>query len=73
MLGKLQRRPAVLDRQLAEELKSLHMPDDKWDTYIGRTMCTTDFYEGQYRGELPVLGGPQRTVGPIHAAGRCEM
>ncbi|XP_043194282.1 uridine phosphorylase 1-like isoform X3 [Amphibalanus amphitrite] len=49
VLGKLLRRPAVLDRQLAEDLKALHMPDDKWDTYIGRTMCTTDFYEGQGR------------------------
>ena len=37
----------MLDKQLAEELKSLHLPEDKWDTYIGRTMCTTDFYEGQ--------------------------
>lgn len=49
VLGKLMRRPAKLDRQLARELKSLAHRDDPYDTVIGKTMCTDDFYEGQGR------------------------
>lgn len=49
MLGKVVRRPAKLDRQLARDLKALAHRDDPYDTVIGKTMCTDDFYEGQGR------------------------
>lgn len=49
VLGKLTRRPAKLDRQLARDLKALAHRDDPYDTVIGKTMCTYDFYEGQGR------------------------
>ena len=31
---------------MAEELKSLSTQDDPFETHVGRTMCTYDFYEG---------------------------
>ncbi|CAL7933641.1 unnamed protein product [Xylocopa violacea] len=49
VLGKMLSRPAKLDRQLARELKALAHRDDPYDTIIGKTMCTDDFYEGQGR------------------------
>lgn len=49
VLGKLVQRPAKLDENLAEELKSLSTQDDPFETHVGRTMCTYDFYEGQGR------------------------
>lgn len=50
ILGKLVNRPAKLDRKLARELKALSDPtQDPYDTVIGKTMCTHDFYEGQGR------------------------
>ena len=49
VLGKLVRRPAKLDRQLARDLKGLAHRDDPYDTVIGKTMCSNDFYEGQGR------------------------
>ncbi|XP_043478753.1 uridine phosphorylase 1-like isoform X1 [Leptopilina heterotoma] len=49
ILGKLVRRPAKLDRQLARELKALAHHDDPYDTVVGKTMCCSDFYEGQGR------------------------
>lgn len=49
VLGKLIRRPAKLDRQLARDLKALAYRDDPYDTVIGKTMCSNDFYEGQGR------------------------
>lgn len=48
-LGKVIRRPAKLDRQLARDLKGLAHREDPYDTVIGKTMCTYDFYEGQGR------------------------
>ncbi|XP_060646836.1 uridine phosphorylase 1 [Drosophila nasuta] len=43
-------RPAKLDRELAQELKSLSDPcHDGYDTIIGKTLCANDFYEGQSR------------------------
>ena len=48
VLGKLVQRPAKLDENLAEELKSLSTQDDPFETHVGRTMCTYDFYEGTY-------------------------
>lgn len=50
ILGKLVQRPAKLDKKLARELKSLADPSmDPYETIIGKTMCTHDFYEGQGR------------------------
>ncbi|KAK0168245.1 hypothetical protein PV327_002069 [Microctonus hyperodae] len=49
VLGKMVRRPAKLDKQLVREINALSNPDDPYDTVIGKTMCTHDFYEGQGR------------------------
>ena len=46
VLGKLVNRPAKLDKELALELQSLTSEDDAFETHVGRTMCTYDFYEG---------------------------
>lgn len=46
-MGKLIERPAKLDKKLARELKSLADKDDPYETVIGKTMCTHDFYEGE--------------------------
>ena len=47
VLGKLIKRPAIMDVSLAQELKSLSSEDDPFETHVGRTMCTYDFYEGK--------------------------
>uniref|UniRef100_A0A182QKN0 Uridine phosphorylase n=1 Tax=Anopheles farauti TaxID=69004 RepID=A0A182QKN0_9DIPT len=49
ILGKIVHRPAILDKRLVRELKSLASSDDPYDTITGKTMCTYDFYEGQGR------------------------
>ncbi|EDW80671.1 uncharacterized protein Dwil_GK11445, isoform A [Drosophila willistoni] len=49
ILGQTIHRPAKLDKKLARELKSLSSADDPYDTIIGKTLCTNDFYEGQGR------------------------
>ncbi|KAK2710805.1 hypothetical protein QYM36_012102 [Artemia franciscana] len=49
VLGKKMSRPAKLDSNLAMDLKNLTLPEDPWDTTIGKTMCADDFYEGQGR------------------------
>ncbi|XP_018015610.1 uridine phosphorylase 1 isoform X1 [Hyalella azteca] len=49
VLGKLQRRPALLDKALAAELKDLATDTDPFTVHVGKTMCTYDFYEGQGR------------------------
>lgn len=49
VLGKVVSRPAKLDRHLVRELKALSHADDPYDTVVGKTMCTSDFYEGQGR------------------------
>ncbi|XP_055851087.1 uridine phosphorylase 1-like isoform X1 [Episyrphus balteatus] len=49
ILGKVVHRPAKLDRKVARELKALASADDPYDTVIGKTLCTNDFYEGQGR------------------------
>lgn len=48
ILGKIVHRPAKMDKKLAKELKSLAEPEDPYDTIIGKTMCTHDFYEGKH-------------------------
>ncbi|KFM57843.1 Uridine phosphorylase 2, partial [Stegodyphus mimosarum] len=50
ILGKQVKRPAVLDKELAAELKAIadsEFPD--YHAVVGKTMCTYDFYEGQGR------------------------
>lgn len=49
VLGELQRRPAILDKQLAQDLKNLCTESDPFSVTVGKTMCTYDFYEGQGR------------------------
>ncbi|XP_034247540.1 uridine phosphorylase 1 isoform X2 [Thrips palmi] len=49
VLGKMHSRPARLDKKLTRELKALATAEDPYDTIIGKTMCTYDFYEGQGR------------------------
>lgn len=39
-------RPAKLDKKLTKELKALSGEEDPYDTIIGKTLCTNDFYEG---------------------------
>lgn len=47
VLGQMVARPAKLDKKLARELRALSEPDDPYETVMGRTMCTYDFYEGK--------------------------
>ena len=47
VLGKVVTRPAMLDKELNEELMSCSKSDDDFQVDIGTTMCTLDFYEGQ--------------------------
>uniref|UniRef100_A0A2M4BPI6 Uridine phosphorylase n=1 Tax=Anopheles marajoara TaxID=58244 RepID=A0A2M4BPI6_9DIPT len=49
ILGKIEHRPALLDRRLAHHLVGLKSPDDPYEAITGKTMCTYDFYEGQGR------------------------
>lgn len=53
VLGKLVQRPAKLDGDLARELQSLATQDDPFETHVGRTMCTYDFYEGNWNDLNP--------------------
>lgn len=45
--------PALMDKRLAQELKSLVKPEDGFDVVIGNTMCSNDFYNGQGRTDGP--------------------
>ncbi|CAH0776917.1 unnamed protein product [Bemisia tabaci] len=49
ILGKVVKRPAKVDKRLMRDLKLLADPNDPYPTISGKTMCTTDFYEGQGR------------------------
>ncbi|XP_017782199.1 PREDICTED: uridine phosphorylase 1 isoform X2 [Nicrophorus vespilloides] len=49
VLGKLTSRPAILDKKVIRELKALADVEDPYETVTGKTMCTSDFYEGQGR------------------------
>jgi len=50
ILGKPVSRPAILDQELAKQLMALAChSDDGYETVTGRTMCASDFYEGQAR------------------------
>ena len=46
VLGKMVKRSAQLDGDLARELQALSTQDDPYETHVGKTMCTYDFYEG---------------------------
>lgn len=46
-MGKTIERPAILDQNLAREIKGLANPiDDGFETVTGKTLATDDFYEG---------------------------
>ncbi|XP_030376265.1 uridine phosphorylase 1-like [Scaptodrosophila lebanonensis] len=47
--GKAEQRPTTLDAQLAREVADFARPEDGFQTVLGKTMCTNDFYEGQTR------------------------
>ncbi|KAJ4924208.1 hypothetical protein JOQ06_000448 [Pogonophryne albipinna] len=49
ILGKTVERNTDLDQCLAEELLQCSKELDQFETVIGNTMCTLDFYEGQAR------------------------
>lgn len=48
VLGKLVSRQAILDEKLAKELKELADPTNDYETFNGKTMCASDFYEGNH-------------------------
>lgn len=43
------RRPAMLNQDLAHELKDLQKESDEFQVVNAKTMCAMDFYEGQGR------------------------
>jgi uridine phosphorylase len=45
--GKLVKKPAILDKNLAQELKSLSELDDGFEVVNGTTMAANCFYEGK--------------------------
>jgi len=49
ILGKMVSRPAVLDPELADDLIACNTEADGFKAIKGKTMCTSDFYEGQAR------------------------
>ncbi|PVD35730.1 hypothetical protein C0Q70_02693 [Pomacea canaliculata] len=48
-LGMMLQHPSRLSHEVAQELLNLADPNADFDTIIGKTMCTLDFYEGQAR------------------------
>ena len=46
VLGKIVKRPALLNKKLIRELKALASPEDPYSIVTGKTMCANDFYEG---------------------------
>ena len=57
VLGKTVCSPTVLDKDLAEDLLRTQK-DFTYDTVLGRTMCTDDFYEGFLGKKLSVYYSP---------------
>ncbi|XP_063160303.1 uridine phosphorylase 1 isoform X3 [Candoia aspera] len=49
ILGKSVIRSTCLDEMLAEDLMECAKELDQFNTVVGNTMCTLDFYEGQAR------------------------
>lgn len=52
VLGKTVIRSTNLDEQLAQELMQCSKEIGQFNTVIGNTMCTLDFYEGKAGGRL---------------------
>lgn len=50
VLGKTVVRSTELDVELAEELLQCGKELERFETVIGNTMCTQDFYEGMVKG-----------------------
>ncbi len=46
-MGKTVSRPAKMDKELAKEFLQCQK-DKSFDTVLGTTMCTDDFYEGLF-------------------------
>ena len=47
-LGKMVQLPSKLDQKIAGKLLDLaNTESDGYKTILGKTMCTTDFYEGE--------------------------
>ncbi|XP_072139625.1 uridine phosphorylase 1 [Mobula birostris] len=49
VMGVTQSYPTALNGYLAQEMLNCSKELDKFDTILGNTLCTTDFYEGQAR------------------------
>ncbi|XP_048237739.1 uridine phosphorylase 1-like [Haliotis rufescens] len=49
IMGMVVKLPSFLDKELCQELLAMASEDDHFQTIIGKTMCTHDFYEGQAR------------------------
>lgn len=49
VLGERERRVAVVDQDLAKEMVDCKTGDCDYQTVVGGTMCTDDFFEGQGR------------------------
>ena len=47
-LGMILQHPAFLDKVLCEELRLIGQEDTDYQTVVGKTMCTYDFYEGRF-------------------------
>ncbi|XP_041372109.1 uridine phosphorylase 2-like [Gigantopelta aegis] len=48
-MGMMIHLPSFLDQDIVQELYSLAEKNDHFQTIVGKTMCTHDFYEGQAR------------------------
>lgn len=55
VLGKTVVRSTNLDEQLAKELMQCSKEINQFNTVIGNTMCTLDFYEGKAGNRLTRL------------------
>ena len=47
MLGNVEKRPTHLDKELGDEISACHNEGAGYDVIRGKTMCTSDFYEGK--------------------------
>lgn len=54
ILGKIVKRPALLNKKLIREIKALVSSEDPYSVLSGKTMCTNDFYEGLHF-QIPLL------------------
>ena len=53
VLGERKVRPAVIDQELAKAIQS-SQSDARFQTVLGGTMCTDDFFEGQPLNLTPI-------------------